>query len=50
MELKKVYEAREVLKEVIRETDVIYSLCGDINGDGKLTDADISSLVEIVYN
>ena len=25
MELKKVYEAREVLKEVIRETDVIYS-------------------------
>ena len=25
MELKKVYEAKEVLKEVIRETDVIYS-------------------------
>ena len=45
---KDVIRLKKYLKQI--ETDVIYSLCGDINGDGKLTDADISSLVEIVYN
>ncbi len=45
---KDVIRLKKYLKQI--ETDTIYSLCGDIDGNGKVTDADISSLIKIVNN
>ena len=45
---KDLIRIKKYLKNM--ETDTIYSLCGDMNRDGKITDSDLAQLTSIINN